>query len=58
MPGKQQLQQLGHSEAAGREPAAGRTWVGFSFNSGAGGAELIFYEFAGEWYGKQYQRCV
>jgi len=50
MPGQQQLQQLRPDKAAGKEPAAGRTLVGFSFNSGVGGAELIFYEFAGGWY--------
>jgi hypothetical protein len=50
MPGQQQLQQLRHDKAAGKEPVAGRTLVGFSFNSGVGGAELIFYEFAGGWY--------
>lgn len=47
MPGSQALQQLGRADAAAAAPAPGRSWVGFSFNSGLGDAELIFYEFAG-----------
>jgi hypothetical protein len=50
MPGQQQKQQQQdwHSgSSSSNAGAAGRTWVGFSFNTGLGDAELKFYEFAG-----------
>ncbi|KAF6256619.1 carotenoid oxygenase [Scenedesmus sp. NREL 46B-D3] len=57
MPGQQQKQQQqqdwrsdsnGSSQNSSNGAAAGRTWVGFSFNAGLGDAELKFYEFAEE----------
>jgi hypothetical protein len=51
MPGQQQKQQQqqdwNSSSSSSNGGAAGRTWVGFSFNTGLGDAELKFYEFAG-----------
>lgn len=58
MPGQQQLQQQkiwvsnsssSNGSSGSGSAADGRTFVGFSFNTGLGDAELLFYEFAGEW---------